>query len=148
MRWPTTLLTLLLTTAPQQDRENRLMDEIERTVALPTGAGPLSAYGRYYAYEGRGKVLAIYLVPEPSVGNSCEIFTIHRGSRPCNRREIQEMKRRHARAAGLRVPAGKRRWYGDSRDLPQIADGGCMQITIEYDVASKRVLGVACNGIA
>lgn len=46
-----------------------LMDRIEAIVAMPSGAGPLGAYGRYYALEGRSdgvrKVLAVY-VREPA----------------------------------------------------------------------------------
>lgn len=41
-----------------------IMDRIEREVRLPDGAGPLAAYGRYYAWQDRddgiSKVVAVY----------------------------------------------------------------------------------------
>lgn len=42
------------------DRET-VMDEIERQVRLPIGARSLDEYGRYYFFEGKGRVKAMYL---------------------------------------------------------------------------------------
>ncbi|MDB5707902.1 MAG: hypothetical protein JWN66_5018 [Sphingomonas bacterium] len=144
------LLLLLAAAAPLPNRHDALMDEIERTVRLPKSANPLSSYGKSYAFAKPGKVMAIYLIPEPlhdpSLG--CAVITEDLGSRPCTSQEIKESRDRDARSVADQVGAGKRRWLDDPRDLPDISDGGCTQITIEYDVASKRFLHVACNGLA
>ena len=45
--------------------QQAIMDRIERDVRLPEGAGPLSGYTRYYAWQERGdgvrKVIGVYL---------------------------------------------------------------------------------------
>ncbi len=55
----------LQTAAPTADEQRSIMDRIEHDVRLPEGAGPLAAYGRYYAWQSREdgvrKVLAIYV---------------------------------------------------------------------------------------
>ncbi len=136
--------------APADAREQALMDEIETSVRLPAGANPLSGYGRSYAYAAPGEVRAVYLVPygPPEAGQGCEVMTEDSKSRPCTAREVADAP---ASGAGLRaaqVPAGKRRWIKDVRALPRISDGGCMQVTIDYDVAARKFLSVACNGEA
>jgi hypothetical protein len=40
-----------------------------------------------------------------------------------------------------------RRWV-EASQLPLIMDGGCGVITLTYDVASSRVEGIGCNGLA
>ncbi len=32
--------------------------------------------------------------------------------------------------------------------LPQVMDGGCSVVTVYYDLATAKVTGVACNGVA
>ncbi|HEX6741320.1 MAG TPA: hypothetical protein VF079_05940, partial [Sphingomicrobium sp.] len=97
--------------------EEALMDEIERAVVLPNGANPLDAYGRNYAFTGAGTVVAVYLLPSGA----------------------------NRRPSATQMPAGERRWYRDASDLPGLSDRGCMQVTVDYDIATHRVLGVACN---
>ncbi|MFX6258303.1 hypothetical protein ABTF80_19815, partial [Acinetobacter baumannii] len=46
------------TSAAPSQRQQSLMDEIERTIRLPEGANPLSSYGRNYAYSGESTVIA------------------------------------------------------------------------------------------
>ena len=53
-------------TPPNTEAQARLelMDQIERQVRLPEGAGPLASYARYYAWQQREdgfrKVVAVY----------------------------------------------------------------------------------------
>jgi hypothetical protein len=65
------MVPLLLITgaaaAPVSGHQKALMDEIERSVVLPEGAGPLLAYVRNYAFSGPDEVVAIYLIPIPGV---------------------------------------------------------------------------------
>ena len=37
------------------------MEQVERVVKLPSGAGPLSHYKRFYAYGNDGDVLGLFL---------------------------------------------------------------------------------------
>ncbi len=119
---------LLVANASEGGRERALMDEIESSVRLPTGAHPIADYGRYYAFDGMDKVRAVYLVPL--------------------------VLPRSLRARGSRqdwvndLPADKRRWEGRADRLPHVFDGGCMMVTIEYDIATKRFLRVDCDGNA
>jgi hypothetical protein len=54
-------------TPPNTEAQAReeLMDQIERQVRLPEGAGPLASYARYYAWQQREdgfrKVVAVYV---------------------------------------------------------------------------------------
>jgi hypothetical protein len=52
------------------------------------------------------------------------------------------------RAGTGQVTVGHRRWYGKITDLPVIFDGGCMQVRIEYQISTHRVLRAVCNGYA
>ncbi|WEK45674.1 MAG: hypothetical protein P0Y56_11610 [Candidatus Andeanibacterium colombiense] len=46
-----------------------VMDRIEKSVTLPDGAAPVSAYDRYYAFDKPGEVKAVYLrAPNQSAG--------------------------------------------------------------------------------
>jgi hypothetical protein len=143
----------LAATGPSPDasqRQNMLMDEIERTVALPKGARPFGAYAHNYAFNGADKVRAIYLVPEPplKLNDGCEELLEHGRARPCRQRELQRMAREDRRRIATQTPAGQRRWYKDKRAMPEINDGGCMQVTIEYDIRAHRASYVGCNGYA
>ena len=129
-------------------RQDELMDEIERSVVLPKGAERLAAYGRYYAFSDRQTVVASYLLPlpVPSFDEGCEEMSEDLSSRPCTKQEVATMRASSARDAAARTPPGKRRWLSSTKHLPFIADGGCMQVRIEFDPSAHRVLSVACNG--
>lgn len=55
---------------------------------------------------------------------------------------------RYQLATGRRILAARRRWFNDPADMPMIHDGGCMQVNIEYDPATHRVVAASCNGLA
>ena len=48
--------------------------------------------------------------------------------------------------AASQAPAGKRRWFRMWFTLPDVYDGGCSVVTIEFDTAAHRVLAAKCNG--
>lgn len=54
--------------AGTESEQQAIMDRIEREVRLPDGAQPLTAYGRFYAWQQREdgirKVLAVYVTGE------------------------------------------------------------------------------------
>lgn len=117
---------------------------------MPKGAKPLTAYGRNYALSGSNKVVATYLIPslplDFSVG--CEVVLVNLNSRPCTTKEVKKSATSDARYVAGQTPAGKRRWYKSTRSLPFISDGGCTQVTVEYDVPTHTVTAVYCNGYA
>ena len=125
------------------------MDEIERTITLPKHAHAPNDYGRAYAFAKPGKVLAVYLIPsaprDPSEG--CSVADKYSDFRPCTKREVERAHGFNAAIRASQVQAGKRVWLNDSRRLPSIFDGGCTQITVEYDAVAKRFLHVVCNGL-
>ena len=150
------MLSLLLLAGSEPtsslSQRERLANEIERAIILPTGASPLNAYGRNYAFSGRDKVVGIYLLPLPPSGldkpGSCEILLPDLRSRPCTKSEIKDQLGAEARAISAQTRAGKRRWYGRVEDLPFINDGGCMEVSFEYEIATRHFLRIACNGYA
>ena len=146
---PLLLIPLLAATPARASRyREALMDQVERAVVLPRGAKPLNAYGRNYAFNGHRQVVATYLVPsapaDPSQG--CEVMLNNLGSRPCTRKEIAESAASYARGIAAETPAGRRRWFRNSRSLPSIADGGCTQVSVRYDIPTHHIMAVACNG--
>ncbi|MBV9929761.1 MAG: hypothetical protein JO013_02305 [Alphaproteobacteria bacterium] len=149
---PPLLALLLLSPAPPAGGGGRdaLMDEIERKVVLPDGARPLRDYGRNYALAGRGIVRGTYLLPLPprDPASGCAVMLPDLTSRPCTRKEVRQSVAAEAALTAAQTRAGTRRWFDDPRRLPRIFDGGCAQVTVEYDVAAHHVLAVACNGDA
>jgi hypothetical protein len=143
-----TLCVAACSQAPES-RETAIMNEIERAVVLPRDAKPLEKYGRNYAPAGGGKILATYLIPFPPLEKSTGCAVMENwASRPCTKKEIEETLASDAQTVEAQTPAGKRRWFRDSRSLPFIDDGGCMQVSVEYDATTHRILTVACNGEA
>lgn len=58
------LLAMLLLTAcsTSEKREHAsIMNEVEAKVRLPSGAGPLNRYSRYYTYGPTGNVIGTYV---------------------------------------------------------------------------------------
>lgn len=131
-------------------RERAVMDAIERSIALPRQARPLAAYGRNYAWADATHVIATYILPSPpsEPGEGCALMTDDFRTRPCTPEENADMARQEARLRAAETPAGQRRWFARPNDLPSMMDGGCMQISVEYDVASRRVTRAICNGYA
>lgn len=46
------------------------------------------------------------------------------------------------------LKAGQRRWIADPRALPMIFDGGCMVVHVTFDLKTRKVERVFCNGLA
>lgn len=126
------------------------MNEIESALVLPKGAKPLNAYGRNYAFSGRDKVIATYLLPSAplDISQGCDVMLEDGNSRPCTREEIAKTAKLDVRNMAAQTPAGKRRWYESFHSLPAISDGGCVQVSVEYDIVTRHVLTATCNGYA
>lgn len=142
--------TLACSAAPEGTARESLMDEIERQVRLPDGAEPLQAYGRYYAFDGKGRVEARYLLPlEPTTPDplpadwGCE-ESVMLGNEltwreaPCG--PDPDMSRY--------LKAGQRRWYADPGAMPMIFDGGCTVVHFDFDLKTRKAGRAFCNGHA
>jgi|GEM_PF-651760 len=55
---------------------------------------------------------------------------------------------RYQLATTRQPPAGRKRWFDDPADMPMIFDGGCTQVNVEYDLTTRKVVAVLCNGLA
>ncbi len=55
---------------------------------------------------------------------------------------------RYQLATTRQPPAGRKRWFDDPADMPMIFDGGCTQVNVEYDLTTRKVVAVSCNGLA
>lgn len=107
---------------------------IERTARLPPTSGPLDGYDRYYARNtitGRKVIVGLYLATH-----------------------IADERERYGRGDPHYwepVPPRKGRLHllANASELPgDIADGGCEEINVIWDVATEKVAGVECNGLA
>lgn len=143
------LLTSTLIAPSEEVRREQIMDSIEKQVALPKGALPLSEYGRNYTYLKGGKVIGVYLIPpkpsDPDEG--CSAIGDDDELKPCSAEELKEIADMERQLIESQARANERRWFVSvHQDLPGINDGGCSQVTIIYDEASGKILTAECNG--
>jgi hypothetical protein len=144
------LVALTAASAPKSSDQQALMDEIELKVRLPVGAERLTAYGRYYAFDGKGKVEARYLLPlgpatpDPLPADwGCEEL-LELGNEPVSR----PVPCPRDPDMGRYLKAGQRRWFADFKAIPMIFDGGCMVVHVTFDLKTRKVEHVSCNGHA
>ena len=125
-----------------------LAAEIERAVVMPQGARPIEEYGGNYALNGVGTVIARYLLPVPrqQAGGCSKVYADQ--LRACTKDEVTELQKKYDEDFAQQTPAGQARWFENPVDLPLIFDGGCMQVNVEYDLSSHRVVSASCNGLA
>lgn len=125
-----------------------LMDEIERQVRLPIDARPLDEYGRYYFLEEKGRVKALYVHaldprdddPGPSKLDCAEAVTIGGKS------AIRAIRCPTDPAAVRYLRAGHRQWVAGRSAAPIIYDGGCIVVHVTFDLETRKVGQVSCNG--
>jgi hypothetical protein len=95
------------------------IQRVEAKVILPVGASPMNAYVRYYAGTTKeGRQIIRGVYLVVTV-----VKDMHQDARP-----------------GIRLVT--------ERDIPEIEDGGCHQVNLEYDVATDAVTRIRCNGQA
>lgn len=118
-----------------ENEADRIAEEIEETVVLPTGSESLPAYSRYYANGVNGMIHASYIMHPKDWREIVQRDCAEQGytGYPCDRAD-----------AGV-IDAGNRTWVPDKRHLPFANDAGCTFITIEYDTKSGSYLFVECN---
>jgi len=144
------LVALPPASASERLAHESLMDEIERQVRLPKQANPLKDYGRYYAFDGKGRVEAVYLLaPEPRTPDplpadwGCEEVVM-----PGNEVTARKIPCPPEPDISHSVRAGQRRWVADRKALPVIFDGGCMIVNVIFDLKTRTVERAFCNGYA
>jgi hypothetical protein len=100
-----------------------LINRIEREVRLPPTSHSIDGYDRYYVRQlisGRPSIVGLYL------GTTI----------------IAEREKRFPRTGQVHV-------LTEGGGLPAgIADGGCEEIQVIWDVQTEKVVGVFCNGLA
>jgi hypothetical protein len=124
------------------DRE-AIMDEIEKNVTLPRDAQAFELYGRNYAFHGPEQVRAAYYIPRAPLTEKMGCYV---GGKPCSKDYVRKLMQDNAAERARHAAAGQRRWFETERDLPALFDGGCSIIHIKYEIATRRILSVSCNG--
>ena len=122
-------------TAQAKNPHDRIMDDIESNVSLPQGANPLRDYARYYAFDGKGLVWAVYALPglPPSGREICKEMD---GAIPPEKWKTVPCPEESPEEAYL--PAGQRRWMSNPLMIPTTPDTlGCEQLTFTYDARSN-----------
>ena len=128
------LLWLLSSCAPSpHSRQDALMNEVEASVKMPRGAGPLSSYARYYAFAPDGLLVAAYTreVEKQEPGVSCSEMTLDG--------DLKDV----ACPALANAKLGERRWVS-FEDFPAVADEACGAVQVVYDPKARRILYTEC----
>lgn len=115
---------------------------------MPKGAQPIAAYGRNYALTDRGTIIARYIIPSQAPNMIQRCAKIAGGNHPCSKTELAAFKAKYDRILTNDTSAGFRRWFAKPGELPNIFDGGCRQVNVEYDPVVHRLLMATCNGYA
>jgi hypothetical protein len=114
-----------------RDRRDQIMDAVESQVRLPSGASPLAAYARYYAWNESGEVWAVYTIPGPPPSGQ-EICKVMDGRVPPEKWRTVPCEKESPEQSYL--PAGQRRWMSSPLAIPTTLDTlGCEQITFTYN---------------
>jgi hypothetical protein len=106
---------LMAACSAEEPKHTRLMDQIESKVRMPAGSGPVSRYARYYAFDTKGGVSALYTTHVDPQWKS------------------------------LDLPVGQRRWLSNEAHLPAISEGGCSVVEVQFNSASEQVERVECH---
>jgi hypothetical protein len=135
----TTVVLLTSCSTPEERKHHALMDQIEEEAQLPKGAASLNHYARFYADGGKGRVIAVYLLPsliEKAAAEECEELTSVDASKnvPCVSQEVRKVK------------AGERRWLSNQGDLPFEVAPGCQVVTLAFDVTRRHFDELSCVG--
>ena len=127
--------------SPIEDRQRvELMDRIEHLIQLPVGAYPLNSYARAYKFSSQDQVRAFYFLPDLKYDQwFCD--GAKRGGRTNGQVAL-------ACPPPEGMKADERRWFGDDVYLPDVCDGGCGFIDVEYNLKSGAVVSVRCHGHA
>lgn len=131
--YPLILLALTSCVSAAADGHEALMDEIEASVVLPTGALPLKGYARYYT-EYRGAIHGAYTthIEKRSADYGCSEMT-------------EDLKLKEVTCPAIAdLEPGNRRWV-KFRDYPAVSGQHCSAIQIMFNPKTKAFDWVACS---
>ena len=117
----------------QRNSHAALMDEIESSILLPPGAGPLESYARYYTeYDGsvHGAYTTEIEAPRPA-DYGCEELLLNGSSKTV------------ACPAPADARPGERRWV-KFEDYPAVAGENCTAIQLEFDPRTRKIIYLEC----
>lgn len=127
------LITLAGCAQSEKSDQAALMDEIENSIRLPSGARPLDGYARYYTgYEGsvHGAYTTKIEAPRPS-DYGCEEFQLNGRTKAVPCPAIADA--RH----------GERRWVKFD-DYPAVAGENCSAIQLAFDLRTRKITYLEC----
>jgi hypothetical protein len=144
------LIALAAASAPGRSTHEALMDEIERQVRLPAEARPLDEYGRYYFFEGKGRVRALFVhaLDPRDDGSSPSHLGCAEGVTIRGRPALRAIPCPADPAARRYLRAGHRQWVAGRSAAPAIHDGGCKVVHLTFDLRTRKAGHVSCNGHA
>ena len=119
---------------------NEIAQLIERTVPLPKRARALEDYARRYVRDGN-TIYGQFLVPLDTSGWT-EDDCVTGAGEPCEKGWLDRLRTQPQNEQA----AGTSRWYESRKAFPQIMDGGCAVVWLEYSLEAERFLSVTCNG--
>ena len=118
-------------------RHTNLMNNIEKEIQLPPGAAKISQYARAYKFDSHDRITAFYFIPQ-NVDGFCQ--GAKRGGRTNGQIAL-------ACPPPDGMKAGERRWFDNDVYLPEVNDGGCNYIDVEYDLKTNAVTYAQCHGL-
>lgn len=106
-------------------------------MVLPSGAGPMAVYSRYYAPDRSGKIQALYVIhPALYVDDVRKFCAVNKVDEfPCN-----------SAGKSLLVGSDEHEWVRSSAELPLSNGGGCQVVQFSYDPSTDKLSKVECNG--
>jgi hypothetical protein len=110
------------------------IEQIEHAVRLPASSYPLVGYDRYYARDtvsGRQVIVGLYL----ATNITDERKRFEKGGSNISKDRLYRKGEVHLLLSLSLFPDG-------------ITDGGCDEIRVYWDVATAKIAGVFCNGLA
>lgn len=125
---------LLASCSNSEERKHEaLMNEIESSIRLPSGAGPLESYARYYS-EYRGEVVGAY---------TTEVEAPRPADYGCEELSADGKSKSVRCPAPADVRPGQRRWV-NFEDYPAVAGHKCTAIQLIFDPRTRKIKDVQC----
>ena len=130
------ILSLIVLASCESDQKNSqaaLLDEIEGSIRLPDGAGPMESYARYYT-EYKGSVHGAY---------TTKIEAPRPADYGCEELQLDGSSKTVACPAPADVYPGDRRWV-KFEDYPAVAGEDCKAIQLEFDLRARKITYLEC----
>jgi hypothetical protein len=127
------LIALTGCASSPKDSQAALMDDIESSIRLPSGAGPLESYARYYTLH-EGSVHGAY---------TTEVEAPRPPDYGCEELGSNGSSKMVACPAPADARPGERRWV-KFEDYPAVAGEDCTAIQLEFDPRTRKFTYLEC----